>query len=156
MIKLQIIGYLGADAIVKQINDRYVIEFNVAHTERFKGADGIQRERTIWVRCSYWRNKEQLKVAEYLKKGKQVYVEGIPGTSAYINQEGNAVGRMECRVTRLELLGGGTRTAMEGFTTPEPQQKFEVPEEPPISEVPEPGPAVPPSEEGDDEDDLPF
>ena len=149
MIKLQIIGYLGADAIVKQINDRYVIEFNVAHTERFRGADGIQRERTIWVRCNYWRNKEQLKIAEYLKKGKQVYVEGIPGISAYINQEGDAVGRIECRVTRLELLGGGPRVATEAFTSSEPQQKFEAPEEPPIS-------TMPPSEEGDDEDELPF
>ncbi len=40
MIKLQVIGNLGADCIQKEINGKTVINFNVAHSERFKDAQG--------------------------------------------------------------------------------------------------------------------
>ena len=36
MIKLQVIGNLGKDAVVNNVNGKSVINFNVAHTERFK------------------------------------------------------------------------------------------------------------------------
>ncbi|MBI3882871.1 MAG: single-stranded DNA-binding protein, partial [Sphingobacteriales bacterium] len=35
MIKLQIVGNLGKDCIVKEINGKNVINFSVAHTERY-------------------------------------------------------------------------------------------------------------------------
>ena len=40
MIKLQIIGNLGADCIQKEINGKTVINFNVAHSEKYKDAQG--------------------------------------------------------------------------------------------------------------------
>ena len=40
MIKLQVIGNLGKDALVNNVNGKTVINFNVAHTERYKDAQG--------------------------------------------------------------------------------------------------------------------
>jgi len=57
MIKLQVIGNLGKDAQVNNVNGKTVINFNVAHTERYKDAQGNQKDRTTWVDCSYWTDR---------------------------------------------------------------------------------------------------
>ncbi len=109
MIKLQVIGNLGKDCVVKEVNGKNVINFNVAHTERYKDSQGNQQERTTWVECSYW--VERTSVAPYLTKGKTVYVEGAPDASAYLNKEGQPVGSLRLRVLNLQLIGGGTGSA---------------------------------------------
>jgi single-strand DNA-binding protein len=105
MIKLQIIGNLGKDCIVKEINGKNVINFSVAHTEKFKDAQGNQKERTTWVECAYWTDRTA--VAQYLKRGKMVYVEGSPEADAYTNKENQPAATLRMRVQNLQLLGGG-------------------------------------------------
>ena len=104
MIKLQIVGNLGADCIQKEVNGKTVINFNVAHTEKFKDAQGNLKERTTWVNCAYWTDRTA--VAQYLKKGKQVYVEGTPEAEAYTNKENQPAATLRMRVRDLQLLGG--------------------------------------------------
>ena len=104
MIKLQIVGNLGADCIQKEVNGKTVINFNVAHTEKFKDAQGNLKERTVWVNCAYWTDRTA--VAQYLKKGKQVYVEGSPEAEAYTNKENQPAATLRMRVRDLQLLGG--------------------------------------------------
>ncbi len=106
MIKLQIVGNLGADCIQKEVNGKNVINFNVAHTEKFKDAQGNLKERTTWVNCAYWTDRTA--VAQYLKKGKQVYVEGSPEAEAYTNKENQPAATLRLRVRDLQLLGGNT------------------------------------------------
>jgi single-strand DNA-binding protein len=104
MIKLQIIGNLGKDCIVKEINGKHVINFSVAHSERFKDAQGNQKERTTWVECAYWTDKTA--VAQYLTKGKTVYAEGAPEAEAYMNKDNQAAATLRMRVQNIQLLGG--------------------------------------------------
>ena len=104
MIKLQIIGNLGKDCIVNNVNGKNVMNFSVAHTERFKDSQGNQKERTTWVECAYW--SDRTAVAEYLKKGTLVYAEGSPEAEAYTNREGQAASTLRMRVMSLQLLGG--------------------------------------------------
>ena len=54
MIKLMVIGHLGKDCTVNTVNGKNVINFSVAHTEKFKDSSGAQREKTTWVECAYW------------------------------------------------------------------------------------------------------
>src|SRR5687767_10964925 len=105
MIKLQIVGNLGKDCIVNEVNGKKVINFSVAHTERYKDAQGNQQERTTWVECAYW--TERVAVADYLKKGKMVYAEGAPSADPYMNKEGQAAATLRMRVLSIQLLGGG-------------------------------------------------
>ena len=105
MIKLQIVGNLGKDCIVKEVNGKNVINFSVAHTEKFKDSQGNLKERTTWVECAYWTDRTA--VAQYLKKGKMVYAEGSPEADAYTNKENQASATLRMRVQNLQLLGGG-------------------------------------------------
>ena len=104
MIKLQVIGNLGKDCIVKEVNGKTVINFSVAHSERFKDSQGNQKERTTWVECAYWTDKTA--VAQYLVKGKTVFAEGTPEADAYTNKEGQVSGTLRMRVQTIQLLGG--------------------------------------------------
>lgn len=108
MIKLQVIGNLGADCIQKEINGKTVINFNVAHSEKFKDAQGNLKERTIWVNCAYWTDRTA--IAQYLTKGKTVYAEGTPEADAYTNKEGQAAATLRMRVQNIQLLGGSGDT----------------------------------------------
>jgi len=105
MIKLQIVGNLGGDCIVKEVNGKNVINFNVAHTEKYKDAQGNLKERTTWVNCAYWTDRTA--VAQYLKRGKQVYAEGSPEADGYLNKENQPAATLRMRVQNLQLLGGG-------------------------------------------------
>jgi|SRR6476620_5759022 len=104
MIKLQIIGNLGKDCITKEVNGKNVINFSVAHTERFKDSTGTQRERTTWVECAYWTDRTA--IAPYLKKGQLVFAEGSPEVDGYMNKENQAAATLRMRVREIQLLGG--------------------------------------------------
>lgn len=106
MIKLQVIGNLGKDCIVKEVNGKNVINFSVAHSERYKDAQGNQKERTTWVECAYWTDRTA--VAQYLTKGKTVYTEGTPEADGYTNKDGNVSATLRMRVQNIQLLGGNT------------------------------------------------
>ena len=113
MIKLQVIGNLGADCIQKEVNGKTVINFNVAHSEKFKDAQGNVKERTTWVECAYWTDRTG--IAPYLKKGTQVYAEGTPEVRTYTKNDGTSGASLTLRVINVQLLGGGNRT--EGGST---------------------------------------
>ncbi len=78
----------------------------MAHTEKFKDAQGNTKEKTIWVNCAYWTDRTAL--AQYLKKGKLVFVEGSPEVEAYSNKENLPAATLRLRVRDLQLLGGNT------------------------------------------------
>jgi single-strand DNA-binding protein len=104
MIKLQVIGNLGKDCVVNAVNGKNVMNFTVAHTEKFKDSTGAQREKTTWVDCAYW--NERTGIAPYLKKGQQVYVEGTPDIRTYTTQDGKNGASLTMRVLNIQLLGG--------------------------------------------------
>lgn len=106
MIKTQVIGHLGKDAVVNNVNGKTVINFSVAHTEKFKDANGNQKEKTTWVDCSSW--TEKTAIAPYLKKGTQVFVEGTPESKAYLTQDNKAGSTLTVRVSNIQLLGNPT------------------------------------------------
>lgn len=111
MIKLQIIGNLGKDAAVNTVNGRNVINFSVAHKEKFKDAQGNPKERTTWVECAYWTDRTA--VVPYLKKGTMVFAEGSPEADAYMNRENQAAATLRMRVQTVQLLGGNNNNQQQ-------------------------------------------
>lgn len=112
MIKLQVIGNLGADCIQKEINGKSVINFNVAHSEKYKDAQGNLKERTTWVNCAYWTDRTA--IAPYLTKGTTVYAEGTPEADGYTNKDGQVAATLRMRVQNIQLLGGNRDNAGSG------------------------------------------
>lgn len=108
MIKLTAIGNLGKDAVLNNVNGKNVINFNVAHTEKYKDAQGNQKDKTIWIDCSYW--TERTAIAPYLKKGTQVYLEGQPEVRSYTAKDGTNGASLVLRVGLVQLLSKGSQS----------------------------------------------
>jgi single-strand DNA-binding protein len=104
MIKMQVIGNLGKDCVVNTVNGKNVINFTVAHTEKYKDSQGNLQEKTTWVDCAYWTDRTT--VAQYLTKGKQIYAEGQPEVRSFQRQDGTAGASLSMRVREVQLLGG--------------------------------------------------
>ncbi|HEY0355904.1 MAG TPA: single-stranded DNA-binding protein [Flavisolibacter sp.] len=101
---MQVIGNLGKDCTVNQVNGKNVINFTVAHTEKYRDSQGNNQEKTTWVDCAYWTARTAL--APYLQKGKQVFVEGTPEVRSFTRQDGTAGASLSLRVREVQLLGG--------------------------------------------------
>lgn len=149
MIKLQVIGNLGRDCVVNNVNGKNVINFTVAHTERFKDAQGNQKDRTIWVDCAYWTDRTG--IAPYLKKGTQVYAEGQPDVRSYTTQDGKQGTSLTMRVLSVQLLGsrsdsnsGGGYSGGQSYNQPQQQSYQQQVATPSAADITEPL------------DDLPF
>ncbi|MDB5193694.1 MAG: single-stranded DNA-binding protein [Segetibacter sp.] len=104
MIKMHVIGNLGKDCIVNNVNGKNVINFSVAHTEKYKDAQGVQKDKTLWVECAYWTDRTG--IAPYLKKGTQVYAEGTPDIRSYTTADGRQGSSLTLRISGVQLLGG--------------------------------------------------
>ncbi|MCY7421559.1 MAG: single-stranded DNA-binding protein [Chitinophagaceae bacterium] len=104
MVRLHVIGHLGKDGVVNNVNGKNVINFTVAHSEKFKDAQGVQKDKTLWVDCAYW--TERTGIAPYLKKGTQVYAEGVPDIRTYTTADGRQGSTLSLRVSTVQLLGG--------------------------------------------------
>jgi single-strand DNA-binding protein len=104
MIKMQVIGNLGKDCVVNTVNGKNVINFTVAHTEKYKDSQGTSQEKTTWVDCAYWTDRTSL--SPYLTKGKQVFVEGTPEVRSFTRQDGTGGASLSLRVREVQLLGG--------------------------------------------------
>lgn len=106
MFKLLLSGIVGNDAEVKEVNNSKLIKFPVAVHTDYKNADGEKVEKTDWVQALWWKNGNQsIKVAEYLKKGKRVILEGEPGIDTYKSKDGEAKASQTITVRNLELVG---------------------------------------------------
>ncbi len=102
MIKLQAIGRIGKDCTVNNVNGKQVINFIVAHSEKYKDHQGNQQEKTTWIDCAYWTDRTA--IAPYLTKGAQVYVEGQPEAKMYTGKDGSNGSKLSVRVFSVELL----------------------------------------------------
>jgi single-strand DNA-binding protein len=120
MIKLQVIGNLGKDCVIKEINGKNVINFSVAHSEKWKDAQGNQKEKTTWVEAAYWTDKTA--VAQYLTKGRTVFIEGAPEADSFTDNQGTVKATLRMRVATVQLLGGGDNAPATGqaATTAQP------------------------------------
>jgi single-strand DNA-binding protein len=88
--KVILIGHLGRDAETKFTpGGAAVTKFSVATNRRWKDKEsGEWKEETDWSNVTLWRSEN---LANYLTKGKQVYVEGRLQTRSYEDKDGKKV-----------------------------------------------------------------
>jgi len=103
MQRLEIIGHIGQDAEVKDFGENQVINFSVAVSESYTNRQGEKVTNTTWYECAKWGNNTT--VAQYLKKGQQVYVSGKPQARAWQKDDGTLVASQGINVLNLQLLG---------------------------------------------------
>lgn len=104
MLKLEVIGNLGAPAEVKTGNGRTFISFRVAHSRKFKDGNGNPLEETIWVSCALaYTGHENL--VPYLTTGTKVFIRGYMGINIYEDKNHERKAGINVNVTELELCG---------------------------------------------------
>ncbi len=103
MQKIQLIGRVGADAEIKDFNSNQVINFSVAVSETYKNAQGEKVENTVWFECAKWGNTTT--IAQYIRKGDLIFVEGKVNNRAWLNNDGEAQITNGINVFDIQLLG---------------------------------------------------
>jgi single-strand DNA-binding protein len=112
MLKIQMIGRLGQDSVVNNVNGKTVVNFSVAHSEKYKNNQGGEVNKTTWVSCAYWTDK--LNIANYLKKGTLVFLEGKPEVKTYNDKNtGNILPQLTMRVISVQLLSSANNPVEE-------------------------------------------
>ena len=105
--KVILVGNLGRDAELRYTpGGASVAKFSIATTEIWNDKGGQRQERTEWHNIDLW-GKQAETLAEYLVKGKQVYIEGRLQTDEYTDKEGVKRKSTKVRCERVVLLGGG-------------------------------------------------
>jgi single-strand DNA-binding protein len=137
--KVFLIGNLGRDPEVRYTQTgTAVANFTLATTDKWRDqASGEPKERTEWHRVVVWGKQAEI-AGEWLRKGRQVYVEGSLQTREWTDRDGNKRYTTEIRTQSFQMLGNrGDRNE--------------------AAQAPEEAEAAPePSGGGFDDDDIPF
>ncbi len=156
--KCMIIGNLGRDPEMRYTpSGQAVTQFTVATNRRWKGQNDEWQEETEWFRIVVWAQQAE-RVAERLRKGNKVYVEGRIQTRQWEDQTGQKRYTTELIANQVTSLERREREDSD-FPPPDEARTSEArPASPGASgsaSAPSgqqrPGPAA-----GDDYDDLPF
>ena len=137
--KVMLMGNLTKDAELRYLQSgQAVLEFRLAVTRKFKTQNGEDKEETCFIDVNLWGNRG-VAVAQYLTKGKQIYVEGKLQTRKWKDKDGNDKYTTEIRGDRVVLLSGGGRgdgargeggagrsTPADDFGHPEPGGSVEL------------------------------
>ena len=104
--KAILVGNLGRDPEVRYTaSGTAVANFTLATTDRWNDAQsGEKKERTEWHRIVVWGKQAEI-AGEYLRKGRQVYVEGSLQTREWTDREGNKRYTTEVKCQRFQMLG---------------------------------------------------
>ncbi len=113
--KAILIGNLGRDPELRYIpSGQPVASFTVASTESYTDRGGARQKRTEWHNIVAWGKLAEL-CGQYLKKGRQVYIEGRISTRQYEAKDGSGKrSRTEIVAQVIQFLGG--RAGGEGAT----------------------------------------
>lgn len=125
MLKVELIGNLGADAEVKNANGSKFVSMRVAHTDKWKDESGQVREQTTWVDVTM--NDTESKVLPYLRQGVKVFVRGNASLRVYSSPKDKCMKAglsISCR--EIELVGGQTEDVPRRLIDPATAQLFEV------------------------------
>jgi len=128
--KVILVGNLGRDPELRYTTSgTAVANFTMATTDRWTDPSGEKKERTEWHRIVVWGKQAEI-CGEYLRKGRQVYVEGSLQTREWTDREGQKRYTTEVRAMRVQMLGRAQDRAESvaaggGEQVAEPERSFD-------------------------------
>ena len=134
--KLILVGNLGRDPEMRYTpSGQAVTTLNIA-TNRTWTQDGEQRKETVWFRVTVWGRQAET-VNEYLRKGRQVLIEGRLNPDengnprVWTGNDGQARASFEVTAQTVRFLGGrgeaGDLGPGEDFVAGGPPSEDEIP-----------------------------
>lgn len=104
--KVILVGNVGKDPDIRYLDNGTVkAQFPLATTEIFRDRDGNRMEQTEWHSVVLWGGLAKL-AENYIRKGKQLFVEGRLRTRSWDDKEGNRRYATEIIADNITLLGG--------------------------------------------------
>ena len=101
--KVQLIGHVGQDPEIKQLENGRVANFTIATNDSYTNAKGEKVEQTEWHRVSAWGKTVEI-IEQLLKKGSHVAIEGKLTHRSYDDKDGNKRYITEVVANELVLL----------------------------------------------------
>ncbi|HEX5124008.1 MAG TPA: single-stranded DNA-binding protein, partial [Rhodanobacteraceae bacterium] len=105
--KVILVGNLGADPETRYTaNGGAITNIRLATSEAWKDKQtGENQERTEWHRVVLFGKLGEI-AGEYLKKGRQVYIEGSLRTNKYTDKDGIERYSTDIVANEMQMLGG--------------------------------------------------
>lgn len=152
--KVIIVGNLGNDPDMRHTaSGMAVCTLSVATTEsRMDKQSGERQERTEWHRVKMFGRLAEI-AGEYLKKGRQVYIEGSLRTDKYTDKNGVERYSTDIIANEMQMLGGGGGEGGGSYQRERPQGGGYGGS---ARGGNAPAPAAPANNGGFEDDDIPF
>jgi single-strand DNA-binding protein len=136
---VHLIGNTGSDPELRYTPaGDAVASVNLATNEQWTSKEGNKQERTEWHRLVFWRKLAET-VAQYAKKGRQLYVSGRLQTRSWEDKDGVKRYTTEIVVRNMQLLGpsagnGSRPESQPGYAHPaetsgQPEEPIQIPED---------------------------
>ncbi len=151
--KVILVGNLGNDPDMKYTQGGMAIcTLSVATTSVRKDRDGNQQEKTEWHRVKLFGKLGEI-AGEYLRKGRQVYIEGRIEYGSY-EKDGVKHYTTDIVADEMQMLGGGGEGGGQGRSEP----RGDRPQRSAPPQRRDPAPAAKVADFGEDfaDDDIPF
>ncbi len=104
--KAIILGNLGQDPELRHTpSGKAVATLRIATNEQWTDQSGERQERTEWHSVVVW-GRQAENCAQYLSKGRQVFIEGRIQTRKWQDKEGNDRYSTEIVADRVQFVGG--------------------------------------------------
>ena len=103
--RVSLIGHTGKDPEVKDVNDSQLARVTLATNENYRDAQGEKKTDTQWHQLVAWGKTASI-FENYVKKGKEIAVEGKLISRSYDTKEGEKRYITEVKVDEVQLLGG--------------------------------------------------
>jgi len=151
--KVILVGNVGQDPETRYLpNGGAVTNLSIATSETWKDKNtGEAQERTEWHRVTFYQRLAEI-VAEYVRKGSKIYVEGSLRTRSW---EQDGVKRYATEVIANEMQMLDTRSGGDSQGSYQPQQSSAPRSNAAPAQGRSPQPAPPPEMDSFD-DDIPF
>lgn len=106
-----------------------VCDLGVAVGRKWKGADGSLKEDTCFVDVTVWQ-KQAENCAQYLKKGREVFIEGRLALDQWQTPEGQKRSKLKVVALGVQFIGSRPPSSEPGAAPAEPPVEEPPPEEP--------------------------
>ena len=106
--KVIVVGNLGRDPELRYTpQGTPLCTFSIASNERRKNSTGEQQDVTTWFRVTVWGRQAET-AAQYLTKGKSVFVEGRLHVEEWTDKDGKPRYTLELNASDVQFIGGAS------------------------------------------------
>ena len=137
--KVILMGNLTRDPEVKYTqNNTAIANFGLAVNERYSNSAGEKREEVTFVDVEAFGKQAEV-IAQHLKKGNPLFLEGSLKYDQWETQDGQKRNRLKVRLRNFQFMGGRSEASPE-----------------PVEAAPPPTTQEAPATVNEAEDDIPF